>query len=125
MLTVTKVDNNRVDLHLRGAVSAEGMSEGLDALFEAADGLHHGRMLYTIDDFHWPDAGALAVEFGRLPQLLGLIGKFDRCAVIAGEQWIRTVAAIEGALMPGLTIKTFSPAQRDDAEAWLEFNEPS
>lgn len=120
MLTITKKSTNRVDIDLSGALDAEAMEHGLQELIADAASVHNGRMLYTIADFEWPTWGALSVELQLLPKLIGLISKFDRCAVVAEAQWMRTAAEIEGALFPGLEIKAFTPAEREEAEAWLE-----
>ncbi len=75
-------------------------------------------MLYRIDDFALPTLGAIGVEMSRLPELFELIGKFDRSAVLAEKKWIQSASELEGALIPGLTIKTFD--LDEEAEAWLE-----
>lgn len=76
-------------------------------------------MMYRIPSFSMPTGGALAVEMMRLPQLFDLIGQFDRCAVLSDIAWIRTAAEVEGALIPGLQIKTFGLEAVAAAENWL------
>jgi len=66
-----------------------------------------------------PTLGAMAVELYQMPHLLGLIGKFDKCAVISDAAWIRKAAEIEGMVFRSLAIKSFSAAQFDAAEVWL------
>ena len=66
------------------------------------------------------DLGEVGVELSRLPQLLRFIRRFDRCAVIAGKEWLRKASEVEGALIPGLTIKAFDLHQEAEALAWLE-----
>ncbi|MDW4498245.1 STAS/SEC14 domain-containing protein [Sulfitobacter sp. D35] len=119
MLKVTKVAPNRVDLVLQGRLEGEDMRKGLDDLVEMSEGLRDGRMLYTVTDFEMPSAAALGVEFGRLPKLFSMISRFDRCAVLCDQSWIRSVAEIEGALIPGLRIKAFPLVQKEAAESWL------
>ena len=119
MMKITKVSPNRVDLELSGSLDADGMRAGLDDLIEQSEGVENGLMLYTITDFAMPSAGALVVEFSRMPKLFSLIGKFDRCAVLTDAAWLRTAAEIEGALIPGLAIKAFELGENDAAEAWL------
>lgn len=119
MLKVTKVAANRVDIDLSGELDAAAMEAGLQTLIGETNGVEHGRMLYTISDFHMPTLGALSVELQLLPKLFGLISKFDRCAVVAEEGWLRMTAELEGALFPGLEIRGFTPAEREQAEAWL------
>jgi hypothetical protein len=124
MLEVTKVEANRVDLHLSGSINAEEMRKGLDEILALSQGVEHGLMLYRITDFAFPSLEAVGVEFTRLPQLFALLGKFDRCAVVTDTDWLRMAAEFEGMLFPGITIKGFALDELEKAEAWLE-REPS
>ena len=54
--------------------------------------------------------------------MFGLIRKFDRCAVLADQKWLKTISEIEGALIPGLDIKGFNTDEETAAGAWLEEN---
>ena len=119
MLNVSKPSANRLDIELSGALDAEQMQVSLDQLIEEAEGITHGKMLYRIFDFEMPTLGAMAVEIYRMPKLFGLIGKFDKCAVLSDAAWIRTAAEIEGAVFPSLAIKSFGLAEAGSAEAWL------
>ena len=119
MLTITKPAANRVDIDLSGGIDAEIMTAGLDDLIAKSEGVENGLMLYRISDFAMPTLGALGVELTRLPKLFGLLGKFDKCAVISKESWLRTAAEVEGAIFPGIEIKSFEPDNVDAAEAWL------
>ncbi len=119
MLTITKPSPNRVDIDLNGGLDVEIMTAGLDDLIAKSEGVQHGRLLYRITDFAMPSLGALGVEVTRLPKLFGLLSKFDRCAVLSDAAWLRTAAEIEGAIFPGIEIKSFEMADVDAAEAWL------
>lgn len=119
MLTVTSPEPNRVDIELSGPLDAEAMRVALDDLLEKSEGVSHGRMLYRIPEFALPSLGAIGVELQRLPRLMGLLGKFDRCAVLSDAPWLRTAAEVEGALFPGLKIKSFALADEAAALAWL------
>ncbi len=119
MFKIDTPSPNRVDLHIAGKIDAEQMRDGLDQLVAASADVTDGVMFYEIHDIAVPTAGAIAVEFGQLPKLFGLVGKFRRCAVVSDAGWVRTAAEIEGAIIPGLTIKSFAPDARDAAEAWL------
>ena len=119
MLTITQPSANRIDVVLKGDLDAAIMRKALDELIARAEGISNGRMLYRIADFHLPTLGAIGVELSRLPKLFGLLGKFEKCAVVSEANWIRKAAEIEGALFPGIEIKSFEPGQEDVAEAWL------
>lgn len=119
MLTITKPSETRVDIALTGPLNAQMMRTGLDELIAKSDDVQHGTMLYTITDFSMPGLAALGVELTRLPKLFGLLGKFDKCAVLSDAAWLRKAAEIEGALFPNIDIKSFELDEVDEAEAWL------
>ncbi len=119
MFKITKPAGNRVDIDLSGSIDADTMRAALDELVDASEGVVNGRMRYTITEFGLPTLGAIGIEITRLPKLFGLIGKFDKCAVLCDAEWIRKAAALEGALIPELEIKSFTLEDGDGAEAWL------
>ena len=120
MFKVTPVGTSRLDIELSGKLDSDEMKAALDDLVDKSSGIEHGRMLYDVIDFHLPSLGAIAIEFARLPSMLGLMNHFDRAAVLADESWVRAISEIEGLLYPGLEIKAFTREQKEDAEAWLE-----
>jgi len=120
MFIVTKPAANRVDIAVSGEIGSAAMDEGLKELLELSEGVENGRMLSTIASLTLPTVGAVGVEFQYLPKLFGLLGKFDKCAVVSDAAWLRTAAEIEGKVFPGIEIKAFQPSEHDSAEAWLE-----
>ena len=76
-------------------------------------------MLFRVGEYRLPTLGAIVVELCHCVELLGMIRRFERVAVIAGQNWIRTASRIEGALFPGLQIKAFDVSEAQAAEAWL------
>jgi len=119
MLKITKRSANRVDIDLSGSLDADAMRDGLDKLIGASEDVKNGRMYYRITDFSLPTLGAIGVEMTRLPKLFGLLGKFDKCAVLTDSDWLRKAAEFEGALFPGLDIRSFELDEQDEAEEWL------
>jgi hypothetical protein len=123
LLNISKPSVDRVDIALSGALNADTMRLALDQLIQASESVTHGKMLYKISDFEMPTLGAMAVELYRMPKLISLIGKFDKCAVLSDTSWIRTAAEIEGAVFRSLEIKSFRLADAKIAEAWLDGRE--
>lgn len=119
MLTITHRGDQRLDIEFQGSIDAAQMRAGLDELFDKAAGIEHGRMFYRIRDFDMPSMGAIAVELRHMAQLLRLLRRFDRIAVVADAGWVRQMSEIEGALIPGIELKAFDPAHAAEAEAWL------
>ncbi|MDH0057923.1 STAS/SEC14 domain-containing protein [Stutzerimonas stutzeri] len=120
MFQVSRRGENRIDSDFSGKLDSQAMRAALDDLLFKSEGISHGRMLYRIGNFDLPTLGAVGVELSRLPQLLRFIRRFDRCAVIAGKDWLRRISEVEGLLIPGLTIKAFDLHQESDALTWLE-----
>lgn len=120
MLTITKPNKARLDIELDGTLDADTMGNALDELIEKSKDIENGVMLYKIIEFNMPTFGAISVEFTRLPKLFGLLGKFNKCAVLCDTAWIRNAAEIEGALFPGIDIKAFHSFEVDEAETWLK-----
>ncbi len=110
---------NRLDIVMSGKLNTEDMKRALDELVNKSANIENGKMLYEITDFHLPTLGAMAVEFSRLPSMIGLMKNFDRAAVLSDKKWLRKVSELEGALYPGLEIKAFDFDQKQEAEAWL------
>lgn len=117
LLNVSKTAPNRLDILLSGSLDADSMRDGLDALIAQAQDVTAGRMLYTILDFSMPTLGAVRVEIGRIPKLFGVISRFEKCAVLSDQGWLRKAAEIEGALFPGLEIKSFTTT--DGLRRWF------
>lgn len=119
MYKISKPSSNRLDIELHGSLDADSMKSLMDDLFAKSEGMKDGQMLYTITEFKMPTLGAFSVEFSHLPKLFKLLGCFAHCAVLSDEGWIKTAAEIEGALIPGLKIKSFDLNDVSSAEAWL------
>lgn len=120
MFQVTRNGANRLDVDFAGKLDSTEMRAALDDLLQKAHDIEHGRMLYRIGEFKLPTLGAIGVEMSRLPQMIRFARRFERMAVIADKPWLRTASQIEGALIPGLTIKAFARSQQDSAEQWLK-----
>ena len=119
MMKITKPNANRLDLELNGEIDSETMRKALDEILHQSQGISQGRILYTINNFALPTLGAIMVEFGYMPKLFSLLGRFDRCAVLTDAGWLKATAVAEGALIPGFEIKAFDLEDVDAAEAWL------
>ncbi len=122
MFTVARVSDVRIDLTIQGKITGPEMASGLTELLALSGGFEKGVMLYRIEGFKWPTFNAVMAEAIRIPKLFGLLKRFGKIAVISDKAWVRRAAAIEGAVIPKMKIKTFKPEQADAAEAWLAGN---
>ena len=120
MLNIEQNGADRLDITMSGKFDTEEMKQALDELVKKSEHIRNGKMLYDVVDYHLPSLGAIAIEFSRLPAMLGFIKKFSRAAVLTDKTWLKRASEFEGALIPGLEIKAFSRDQRYEAETWLE-----
>ena len=110
---------NRLDIEMRGKLNAEDMKIALDELVDKSKNIENGKMLYDVIDYNLPSLGAIRIEFSRLLEMLGMMKKFNRAAVLTDKTWIKKASEFEGVLFPGLEIKAFDRDQKAAAEAWL------
>jgi hypothetical protein len=119
MFKIMRSGDNRLDIEMSGKLDSEEMRVALDELVSKSKDIEHGTMLYDVVDFHLPSLNAIAIEFSRLPSMLGFITQFDRAAVLTDKTWLKKVSEFEGFLIPGLEIKAFSRDRKTEAEVWL------
>ena len=61
----------------------------------------------------------LVEDLARGIQALGEWGRFARYAVVSDKAWLRTLAKVEGTILPGIEIRTYTPDESEAAVAWL------
>lgn len=119
MFQVIQNGPNRLDITMGGKLDSEEMKRALDELVSKSVDIHKGKLLFDVMDFQLPSLGAIAIELSRLPSMFGWIRKFERAAVLADKSWLKKTSELEGALVPGIEIKSFDRNQKTEAEEWL------
>lgn len=66
--------------------------------------------------FSW---SALAGEVGHVPMLMRWLYSLDRIALVSDEDWIRSMARLESALLPGVTYEVYDADEAEAARAWV------
>jgi hypothetical protein len=105
-------------LRLAGKMTAADVT----AIKRALDPMlaQHARIGFVVDLTGFEDATAEAIaedlryELG----LLGKAGQFARGALVTDKEWLGVVAGFMAKLLPGMEMRNFSPAQRDEALQW-------
>jgi len=111
-------------MEARGSMDAVAMEVALDMLVQEMDDMHHGDMLLRAQGVEWPSLGALGVELRHWVQLMAMVEKVDRVAVLTDEIWVKAMTRLESALIPNLVIRAFAPDQEPEARAWLTEAKP-
>lgn len=70
----------------------------------------------AVSDFSF---SAVAVELTHMPSLIKWIYGLDRIAVLSDDDWVRTGARIESALLPGVTYEVYDDDEADAARRWV------
>lgn len=72
--------------------------------------------LVSMASFSWT---AMLGELAHVPALLQWIYRLDRIAVVSDEEWIRSAARLESALLPGLAYAVYDAHEAERARAWV------
>jgi hypothetical protein len=115
----TREADDLVVMEVHGRLDATAMEVALDMLVREVDGMHHGGMLMRLQGVQWPTLAAIGVELRHWGQLMAMIEKIDRVAVLTDDAIIRGAVAVESVLIPNMVIKAFAPADEAAARAWL------
>ncbi|MEM7701328.1 MAG: STAS/SEC14 domain-containing protein [Pseudomonadota bacterium] len=69
---------------------------------------------------------AVSDQLMHIPSLLQFIYSLDRIAILSDEEWLRSAARLESALLPGVAYQVYDEDEADAAMAWVteEVEEP-
>lgn len=117
-------NDNVAHITVSGAMGKDSLEAGLewiDQLVEANDNFSI-RVDMAKDDF--ADLSEISGEFkqvGRMLRHASLEENLgaDKCAVLTDSMFLRNSAKVEGAVIPGLDLNTFSLEADEVAEKWL------
>ena len=112
------VPRHVVAFTIDGTVTAPDLDDLYRAVEKAMDGKGPVHLYGEIHGVGGLTLEAVGANFKRGIALLPRIGRVDRYAVVSDRSWISTVAQLEGAVIPGLEVRTFPTAEREAALAW-------
>ncbi|MGC3874303.1 STAS/SEC14 domain-containing protein [Halomonas sp. GXIMD04776] len=108
-----------IAMRVSGCITADELQHGIDAI-EQAKQTHDKISLYTeVDNLRWMTGTALVRDIGYGLTQFGRLHHFHRAAVVADQQWLRTIATVENQLFKSLEIRPFTPAERETAMKWV------
>lgn len=120
---IQKIDleqNNVLGLRLKGKLDHETATAFMDELKSEYESVKHFRLYLEMDHIDdvefsaiWESLKFLVSHFGEYRS------KLERIAVVSDERWVRRAAEIENKLLPGITEKAFSFADKDIARDWI------
>lgn len=117
--TATLDAPNLLVMDVTGQMDSVAMEVALDLLVPVVKDMRHGGALLRAEGVEWPTLGAIGVELRHWGQLMAMIRKVDKIAVLTDQGWVQNLAAVESLLVPNLEIRSFAPDAEADARAWL------
>ena len=110
---------NLMVMEAAGQMNAVSMEVALDMLVPVVKDMHHGGALVRAQGVEWPTLGAIGVELRHWGQLMAMVRKLDRVAVLTRQGWMQNLAMVESLLVPNLEIRSFDPDDEASARDWL------
>lgn len=107
-----------VAFEIDGTVTAPDMDDLYAAVEKTMDGKGPVHLYGEIHGIGGLTLEAVGANVKRGLGLLPKLGRVARYAVVSDRSWIRTLAELEGAFVPGLEVRTYPVAEREDALAW-------
>jgi len=84
-----------------------------------ASGEEGGHVLIDLVSLAGFSFSAVSEELVHLPLLLKYVYSLDRIAIVSDEDWIRSAARFESALLPGVEYEVYDADEADAARAWI------
>jgi len=110
-------------LRVQGHVSREDVDRCFELLTENLENHPKIGLYIEITSLTGFDTEALQEDFKRGWALLDKLDRFDRVAVVSDQTWIRWASRIESALLPGISYRTYTLAERKQALDWVQGRE--
>ncbi|MEM6328392.1 MAG: STAS/SEC14 domain-containing protein [Bacteroidota bacterium] len=107
-----------LSFEIDGTVTAPDMDDLYNAVERVTDGKGPVHLIGEIHGVGGLTLDAVGTSFKRGMGIIGRIGRVKRYAVVSDRGWIRTLAELQGAAIPGLEVRVYPTAERDDALAW-------
>lgn len=118
-------DENIFGLRISGGFTTEDVEQVFERLLEKIRGQAKFKIYYEVVDFEFGDVSRDIVEseFKYLLHHPEILANMEKAALITDLDWLRRIAAVEFALIPTLSGKTFFFSERDVALFWLRSDE--
>ena len=117
---VSLEEPNVVGFRLDGNIDSESFDR---AVTEIQNALKNNRKIRIYAEVISLAGMSLETFFENLKvkfEFFGELDKFEREAVVSDKQWIETLVKIGDKLFPGVEVKCFTFAEKDDALAWIK-----
>lgn len=119
MISIEPVTDKAHAITIYGALTSEDMAQFVAFVEQQNAAGSGGNVLFDLVSLADFTFAAVVGELANVPALLQWLYRLDRIAVISDEEWIRSAARLESALLPGVTYAVYDEDQADAAQAWV------
>jgi hypothetical protein len=118
MIEILAAPDHVVALRMAGTITGEDVDHAVGEIEGKL--ARHERIGVFVDMTGFDDMTAEAAAkdlrygFGKFSEW----SRFPREAVVTDKQWIKTLVKVVDPLVPQVEVRTFAPAERDQALAW-------
>lgn len=119
MITIERISPHAHRINAIAEFREADVEQLIDFVKERGEAGEGGNLLIdttSLADFSF---AAVVREFGHMGMFLKYIYALDRIAIISDEEWIRTAARLESALLPGVVYQVYDDDEADAALAWV------
>lgn len=108
---------------VQGHVAREDVDKCFELLAENFESHPKVNLYVEVAGLSGFDTEALSDDFKRGWALLDKLDRFGRVAIVSDETWIRWLSRVESALLPGISYRTYTLAERAKALDWVQGRE--
>lgn len=112
----TKAGSPVVEIGVAGSVTNNDLEGWLNHLRVDLEQNGKSRILEVIEQFRGIEPAAIWTD---IKLGMSLARKVDRVAVVADKGWIRALSKLGGVFTRGAEVRSFAPAELDEARAWV------
>lgn len=109
-----------IALKFVGHLAREDVSKSCDLIEQALAANDKTHLFVEVEGLSGIDTETLTQDLARGLRMLGKLERFGRVAIVSDQAWLRWLARVESAVLPGVSYRTYTPAERERALAWAE-----
>lgn len=119
MIDIERIAPSAHQILVYGEVSQEDVSKLVEFVAAQNAAEAGGNVLIDLVSMAQFSLVTMAAELVHLPAMLGWLARLDRIAIVSDEDWIRTAARLESALLPGIAYAVYDADELERARAWV------
>jgi len=119
MISIEPISDTAHEITIYGAFTSEDMARLVAFVGEQNAAGRGGNVLFDLVSLADFTLAAVLAELPHVPALMQWVYRLGRIAVISDEDWIRSAARLESALLPGVAYAVYDEDQAGTARAWV------